>query len=533
MKRLAYNIVMLFFAGLVSVTAQQKLQKTSKSINVNKDVTIDLNTSFANIEFETWNKDIIEVEAYIESTKLSKADLEKALKEWDLTIEGYGDNVSIKTKDALSSWSWGSELGNLAHLASLESLGALENVGVVLAEMPELPEVPEMPEFPEIPEVPELPGNLLESLNFSGLPEILDLPEGVKSVNFDTDEYEERGEAYLDEWSEKYERKYGDGYGEKMKVWARNFVNSDFEEKMEKWGEDFGEDFGKKMEAWGEKFGESWGKDFEKKMEKWGEEFGEQWGDEYAKKMEAWGESLDAKLKEKYGEDYEIELKRRAERMEEKIEKKAKLFEERINRNGGLFDNNSNSKIKKTIKIKIPKDAKLKVNVRHGELKFANVSNIKADLSHSKLTANSVGGSSTSINASYTDVKVGDWLDGDLKLNYVEDAKLNSVKRLVLTSNSSNINIDTLINSALIDGSFGDLNIRNIDNSFSSLNIILENSDAVIKLPKSDYDLLFRGNRSKFNNENTNKKVIKNYPEGGSSNKTIVVNAKYSNVVMQ
>ncbi len=537
MKRLVYNIMALFFIGTIGLNAQMKLQKTLKSISGNENVTIDLNTSFVNIEFETWDKDVVEIDAYIESEKLSKEDLQKALKEWNLSIEGYGDYISIKTKGALSTWAWGSELGDLAHLASLESLGALENVSVVLAEMPELPEVPEMPEFPEIPEVPELPGNLLESLNFSGLPEILDLPEGVKSVNFDTDEYEERGEAYLDEWSKKYERKYGDGYGEKMKVWARNFVNSGFEEKMEKWGEEFGErfgdDFGKKMEAWGEKFSESWGKDFEKKMEKWGEEFGEKWGDEYAKKMEAWGESLDAKLKEKYGEDYEIELKKRAERMEEKIEKKAKLFEERVNRNGGLFDNNSNSKIKKTIKIKMPKDAKLKVNVRHGELKFANVSNLKADLSHSKLTANSIDGGSTSINASYTNVKVKDWLNGDLKLNYVEDAKLNSVKRLVLTSNSSNINIDTLINSALIDGSFGDLNIRNIDNSFSSLNIILENSDAVIKLPKSDYDLLFRGNRSKFNNENTNKKVIKNYPEGGSSNKTIVVNAKYSNVVMQ
>jgi len=98
----------------------------------------------------------------------------------------------------------------------------------------------------------------------------------------------------------------------------------------------------------------------------------------------------------------------------------------------------------------------------------------------------------------------------------------------VLTSNSSNININTLKNNALIDGSFGDLNIKNIDDSFSSLNIILENSDAVIKLPKTNYNLLFKGNRSKFNNERTNKKVIKNYPEGGSSDKTIMVNAKYS-----
>ena len=527
MKTISYKIILLLFVGTFSMNAQQKLQKTAKSIDVDKDVTIDLNTSFANIELETWNKNVIEVEAYIESTKLSKEDLQKALKEWDLSIEGYGDNVSIKTKDALSSWAWGSELGNLAHLASLESFGALENISTVLSEMPELPEIPEMPEFPEIPKVPALPENLLESLNFPDISNMLDLPEGVTSVNFDTDEYEERGEAYLDEWSKNFDKKYGPGYKEKMKTWARNFVNSGFEEKMEKWGENFGEsfgeDFGKKMEAWGEKFGESWGKDFEVKMEKWGEEFGEKWGDEYAKKMEVWGESLDKKLTEKYGEDYEGELQKRAERMEKGIR----------GSHGNLFEN-SNSKVKKTIKIKMPKGAKLKVNVRHGELNFAsNVSNLKAELSHSKLVANSIGGSSTSINASYTSVNVRDWLDGDLKLNFVEEANLTNVKRLVLTSNSSNINIDSLIDRALIDGSFGDLNIKNIDDSFNSLNIILENSDAVIKLPNTDYDLLFRGSRSKFNNESTSKKVIKNYPEGGNSNKTIVVNAKYSNVIMQ
>ncbi len=538
MKRISYNIAMLFFVGILSINAQEKLQKTSKSIDVNKDVTIDLNTSFANIEFETWNKNIVEIEAYIESTKLSKEDLQKALKEWDLTIEGYGDNVSIKTKGTLSSWAWGSELGNLAHLTSLESLGALENIGAVLAEMPELPEVPEMPEFPEIPEVPALPEKLLESLNFPNFPEMLDLPEGVTSVNFDTDEYEERGEAYLDEWSKGFDKKYGPGYKEKMKTWARNFVDSGFEAKMEKWGEDFGENFGedfaKKMEAWGEKFEKGWGKDFEEKMEKWGEEFGEKWGDEYAKKMEAWGESLDKKLTQKYGEDYEEKLQERAKRMEERARERTKLFEERVERRGNLFGDDSNSKIKKTIKIKMPKDAKLKVNVRHGELKFvSNVSNLKADLSHSKLVANSIDGSSTSINASYTDVSINNWIEGDLKLNYVEEAKLNNVRRLVLTSNSSNIDINSLINRAIIDGSFGDLTISNIDDSFSSLNIILENSDAVISLPKTDYDLLFRGSRSKFNNESTSKKVIKNYPEGGNSNKTIVVNAKYSNVTMQ
>ncbi|NND10830.1 MAG: hypothetical protein HKN96_06440, partial [Flavobacteriaceae bacterium] len=176
----------------------------------------------------------------------------------------------------------------------------------------------------------------------------------------------------------------------------------------------------------------------------------------------------------------------------------------------------------------------LKVNVRHGELKFANVVyDLKADLSHSKFVAIGVDGSSTSIDASYTVVIVDDWNEGELKLNYVEVAELASVETLILTANSSNIHIEDLKSDALIDGSFGKLSVKSIDDLFNSLNVILENSDAVINLPNTDYDLLFNGNRSKFNNESTTKKLIKNYPEGGSSDRTIVVNAKYSNVVMQ
>ena len=58
--------------------AQQKVGKLSKSLNVPKDVTIDLNTSHVNIEVETWSKNTLEVEAYVESDELSKEDLEKA-----------------------------------------------------------------------------------------------------------------------------------------------------------------------------------------------------------------------------------------------------------------------------------------------------------------------------------------------------------------------------------------------------------------------------------------------------------------------
>ena len=48
----------------------------SQTIKVDKEVTIDLNTSYCNIVFDTWNKNVVEIEAYIEGEKLSKEELE-------------------------------------------------------------------------------------------------------------------------------------------------------------------------------------------------------------------------------------------------------------------------------------------------------------------------------------------------------------------------------------------------------------------------------------------------------------------------
>ena len=54
--------------------------KQHRSIKVNKDVVVDLNTNYVEIEIDTWNKDIVEVEAYVESTKLSDEELKEILK---------------------------------------------------------------------------------------------------------------------------------------------------------------------------------------------------------------------------------------------------------------------------------------------------------------------------------------------------------------------------------------------------------------------------------------------------------------------
>ncbi|WP_298236841.1 hypothetical protein [uncultured Algibacter sp.] len=481
-----------------SLISQEKLTKVSQSIKVDKDVTIDLNTSYCNIEFDTWNKNTIEIEAYIEADDLSRDALQKALDNWDVDIDAETDNVKIKTKGkGRIAWAYHGDFDGDAVKAVLEELK------FELADLPEMNfdfnfEMPEIPEMPEMPELPELP----------------ELPEGLNNIHFDFDAYQKDGDKYLEEYTEQFESTFGKEFAEKMEAWG------------DKFGKDWGEKYGKEMEEWGEKFGEKYGK----KMEAWGERYAAQM-ERQAERTEAQAHRIE-KAHEKRAKAHE-KLAKEREKMHEEREKLAKHRRAEIEE---MVHRESNSKVKKTIKIKMPKDAKLKVNVRHGELKFAaNIDNLKADLSHTKFIAHSINGSSTSINASYSPIKVMHWNVGELNLNYVKKAQLSNVKQMVLTANSSDIEIENLLGNAIIDGSIGDLKILKIDDNFTNLNIILQNTDAVITLPKVNYNLQYKGDRTRFTHP---KKIAKENTSSFStgnldSGKSIVVNAKYSNVVMQ
>lgn len=528
------QILMLFLLVYTSAKSQQKKTKIDQSIKANKNVVINLNTSYTTIEIDTWNKDVVEIQAIIESDELGKEAFEKVYNNWNINVGGSTDAITINSNDPGNTWEEGFSLG--FNDASLDALKELE---AHLADLPEAMAIPELIEG-VLSGLTDLP-DLLKHPKMPELPKLPELPKGISNVSFDYEEYEDRGEVYLEEWSKKYEKEYGKAYQEKMKNWAKEFDKVDFEayeKEMEVWGEEFGKqfeenygkDFEKRMEAWGEKFGEEFGE----KMEIWGEAFGKQFEDEIAPKLEAWGES--------FGENYAKEqgkTKGKQGKHSEKKQAKSKALLEKLeqknkHKRNKIFDFNSTQKVKKTIRIKMPKKAILNLDVRHGALKFVStIHNAKATLSHTSLLANNIDGSETSINVSYSPVKITNWEQGELKLDFVENARINKVKQLVLNSNSSNININSLLDTSIINGSFGDLVINNLEESFNNLNIILENSEARINLPNNvDYNLYYNGNRSTFNTETVSNKTIKNNPKSTSNNdKTIIINANYSNIV--
>ncbi|MCF7569316.1 hypothetical protein L3X37_13245 [Sabulilitoribacter arenilitoris] len=496
-------ILVCFVSG--SALAQQKLTKVSQSIKVDKDVTIDLNTSYCNIVFDTWSKNTVEIEAYIEGEDLTDEEIQDALKDWDVNIEGSQGEVSIKTKGySPSLWVHLSNGDNEAARAVLKELkyelADLKDMDFDFHfEMAELPEMPDLPEFPKMPEMPELP-------------ELPELPEGVNKFNFDYKAYKKDGEKYIEEYTKNFEMKFGKEYEDKMEAWG------------EKFGKEWGEKYAKEMEKWVEKYKGKWNnEEYAEKMESWGKRFAEQMGIK-TERLQAQTKALKDRTKERA-----VVMKKRAEERKKLSSKRRVLIEKLVNKK-------SHSKVKKTIIIKMPKGAKLKVNVRHGEIEFAaNINNLKADLSHTKFTAHSINGSSTSINASYSPVYVNHWNLGELNLKYVENVELNNVKQLVLNSNSSNTEIKNLLGSAIIDGSIGDLKILKIDDTFNNLNVILQNTDAFIVLPKVNYNFQYKGTRTRFkhpekpNDDNISSLTINNT----ETNKNIVVNAKFSTVIME
>lgn len=491
MKRL--HILCLTLLISVSTFAQSKLEKASQSVKANKDVTINLNTNYTNIIIDTWGKDVIEIEAYMESDELSKDALKPYFDNWHVAIEGSGDYVSINSDASNHSWA------QVPGFFNDESAEALRTLELELANIPIVEGLIESIGFSDMPKMPKLPK----------LPK---LPKGMTDTNFDYEKYQKEGEVYLEKWSKEYESKYGDEYAKKMEAWAKEWESSD---EMK--------DFEKRMEAWGEKFGKEFGEKFGKDMEAWGEAYG--------RRMELQAKRLEARA------NAEAHRQNRMHEKEKHLEERQKYIEERAHyRSERDPYRQLHLKVKKTIIIKMPKKANLKMNVRHGELKVTSVIyNTKADLSYTTLIADSIDGSQTSINASYSPVTITNWNMGELKLNFVDKAAITNVDRLVLSSNSSNIKINTLQKNAIIDGSFGDLIIKNIADTFSNLNVVLENSEAVVYLPKTDYNLQYKGKQSRLkhpkNNSNQN---TSSFSTGNlTSDKTIVINAKFSDVIMQ
>ncbi|MCM4158082.1 DUF4097 domain-containing protein [Gramella sp. AN32] len=410
------------------------------------------------------------------------------IENWDkdeVSVEAYleGDTGNKEqTKELLDSW-------NLETISSKNKIivksGAGDmnlNFNMDLSGLQEpLAHLPAIME----PLMNNLVGPLLQSFAENPLPP--EFAENMDAFEFDYQAYKKDGDKYMEKWEKNIEKKFGKNFEVKMEKWAEN---------VEKNSEKFEKEYEAKMEVWS--------KDFEKDMEAWGEEFG--------KKMEVWGENFGKQMEAQFesGENFEY-----------------------------LGDN---SKVRRVIRIKAPKNAKLKLNVRHGEVKLGSaMKNLKADLSHSRFSANRIYGEDTNIKVAYSPVKIANWEYGILSTDFVENCNIDKVVSIKLNSNSSDITINELQKTGVLTGSFGELTIKNLGTSFSNLNITLENSDLKLDIPETAFNFTYNGTQSNIKyptamklkaSKSYDNETLNGYYKANSGTGNITIKANFSDVLV-
>ncbi|MBT8184741.1 MAG: hypothetical protein KJN76_07860, partial [Eudoraea sp.] len=495
LQRIVFKLGCICFCLMAFTAYGQKETKTYKeSFKVADDAVIDINTSHADIEFQTWDKNEVVIEAKIELEGATREEAEAYYEKGGIKIMGNSKSIEIRTQ-AESSFSFHNGSGDIL----------VNDFIIDIPEFPELEplfldlEIPDLPDFPEIMEMPPMPP--------------------ISMNNFDYERYRKEGDKYMKEWKKEFDKNFDEEYKSSMAEWA---------ERMEE-----------RTKAWKERQEER--KQLQKERMQ-----------ERQLRLEERKEQLQDRQKELAERQRE-----RAEEMRERekalllarkaIDSTRFLFIDRdsLHNRPNFFFNYSHGehkkyKVKKTIKIKMPKSAKLKMNVRHGEVKLAeNTMNLNATLSYARLLAYTIDGERTNIVASYSPVSVQSWENGSLNTNFSDKISLKDVRTLKLSSNSSDVTIERLLNSAYIKNNLGALRINDLDKSFRDLDISIQHGELKCELPLSPYTIYVQGSHSKFTSPpalvwdktvNTTNFIHQGYHLNKDAESSIIIYSVYSDV---
>ncbi|MDH7444443.1 hypothetical protein [Aquimarina sp. 2201CG14-23] len=440
------------FAGLF---AQDKQHKLSEKFVVNNDVIINLNTSHTQVVFETWNKNSVEIEAYIEGENITEENKERLLHNW--RIEAIGNSREI-TLNSITGNFW---RGNIS-ATSNRNLPESQMLGLMITDML---------------------GPILKNIENNPMPSALS--ENLASMNFDTNKYKENEEKYIQQWGDQIKEKFGDNYENVVKNWTNELSKN-----------------ANKIQSQVAITPQNWE------------------GEEFAKRMQAWASQFSG--------DIEITQRNGANVM--------------------VYSYSSNSsvnsgKIDRIVKVKMPKAALLKLNIRHGDIKLAEkTTNMIASLSHTSLDANIIEGDRTFVRVSYSPVSIKQWNSGRLAVNYVKNCRIQNAKNLRVNADSSNIFIQELEENGAISGSFGAITIANLSESFDTLDLAVENSDFKLNLPKNAFNISYSGVQSRISlpktieakaRKNFGNVFVNGFHKTRNTDKVITINAKYSDIILQ
>lgn len=478
-------IVLLLCLITIGAFGQKQTKTFNETFTVANESVLDIDTSHADIEFETWNKDQLVIEATIELEGATAEEAADYFENSGFEILGNSKKVSIKT-GVESTWF-------LRHAVS-----GIQNF-----------------EF-EIPEMPEM-----DSLNFDfdfDFAELQDMPQFPMNTaaEFDHQAFEKDGEKYLRKWQKEFVKGYDKDHVKELEEWAERMEVSQLESQKKR-----------------------------KRMAEKREKLHEKRTEAHNKRMEKMAEVQEHRL--------EVQANRRERLLEirengRSVNDSMRVFFMDNGSKPNIFYSSSkgaskNYKVKKSIKIKMPKSMKINMNVRHGEVKLAeNTKNINATLSHASLWAATIDGDKTIINASYSPVSVQHWNYGQLRANYSKKVDLKRVMNLRLNAKSSDITIDNLLVSAYIKNDLGPIQINSIGKDFKEIDISLQNAELNFKTPEVPFTIYVNGTSSQLTcptdiklirTRNGNTIINKGFRDDKNASGSIVIHSKYSDVVLE
>ena len=252
----------------------------------------------------------------------------------------------------------------------------------------------------------------------------------IKGLRFDHKKYEEKGEAYLEEFQKRMKDSFDmDGFEKKMKIWANKFEERFNDGKMDSIVNKI--THGKTMAN-----------------------------------MEAFARSMEKKM--------------------QPMIIKLRSMGEDINFSG------AENKISRSVNIKIPKDAIVDIQLRHGQLSIGKVKKLKANIKYGKLVIEELLNGQHYVTAEFSKVAIKKADVLDLELRYAKNVDISEINTINVKAASSNLSLGKLNNEAMINGRLGELTIKEINPKFDLVDIDLKNTDATIHLPDTDFS--FYGN---------------------------------------
>ena len=484
------SLLLLFSACMLgSIAVGQQKKKSYKEVyQVEPGAVLQINTAHADIELDSWNKNQIEIRAEITLEGATEEEAQKYFKEHGLQISGNSNKVEVNS-------------GNIFFWAAPE---------VWIQEDFDMPNVDFDFDFNELAPVfeqlaiPELVDSIMVAI-----PEMPPMPP-MKFRNFDYNKYQKEGKEYLRKWQSEVEDSMDEDYRKKMEAWANKFA-----ERAER------------LELRSKRYEERAAK-LEKEVEKRAEEM------------------------EKRSEEMEKRLEKRTAELEKRAAERAKLAEARIqnrfdnaSKKGNRFYFRTNGdtkkyKVKTTIRIKMPKSARLQMDVKHGEVKLVSAEDMKAKFSYARFLASRVDGANTKINAAYSPIRVEDWNAGELKANYAERVDLLRVGQLNMDTTSSNVFIDRLDQSSMLSQKLGTLEIKSISKNCKTLDISVEHGELYLSLPNHPLEVYLYANASECQvpknqlkqTTNRSKDVFRGVLGGTKASNNLSIQSQYSTVVL-